>query len=159
KLVRFDGTHAESRTYLGGDLAGPSAFLTSAKPGSPLAPHFHDIHQFQVFVQGDGVLGKIPLGPVSFHFADGYTPYGPIIPGDEELYWFTLRPISAGGLFKIPDDRKLLPRTPGRNIARKYQIHQSVPANEVVHETLLERQSDGALASGLRLGAHARSPG
>src|SRR5262249_4908021 len=128
KVVRFDGTHAESRTYLA-DTSGPSAFTTSAKPGEPIAPHFHDIHEFQVFVRWNGGFGSIALGLVSFHFADGYTPYGPIVPGGEELYWFTLRPIASGGVYKVPQDRSLLPTNPGRNIARKYEINRPIAAN------------------------------
>src|SRR5215207_4440094 len=56
----------------------PRVFLTRRPPGDVIAPHFHEIAQYQVVVEGKGRIGKHALEPLTVHYTDAYTPYGPI---------------------------------------------------------------------------------
>ena len=69
----------------------PQAFLIESTPNRVLRTHFHEVDQFQVVVQGDGVLAKHNLAPAGVHFARAFTPYGPITNGKEGLSFITLR--------------------------------------------------------------------
>src|SRR5690242_14017160 len=71
----------------------PQAFLVDYTPaeGGAIQPHFHDVRQFQVVVHGEGAIGKLPISPVTFHYADAMSPYGPIVPSTDRLVFFTLR--------------------------------------------------------------------
>ena len=48
-------------------------------PGAVTPAHFHDPNQFQVFVEGEGRIGAHPVSPVTVQYANGHTPYGPIV--------------------------------------------------------------------------------
>ena len=75
---------------------GPQAFLVKMhEPGSVIPPHFHVEDEFQVVVAGGGSLGKHALEGVAVHFAEAYTPYGPIRTGPDGLVFFTQRAIRA----------------------------------------------------------------
>ena len=69
----------------------PNAFLVEQAPDSVILPHFHQANQFQVVVAGGGRLGKHAVGRITAHYANAYTPYGPIHAGAEGLHYFTLR--------------------------------------------------------------------
>src|SRR6201994_3977557 len=69
----------------------PQAFLVGQEAGATVAPHFHYVDQFQVIVSGDGILGRHPVSPLTVHFAGAHTGYGPIIPGENGLSYFTFR--------------------------------------------------------------------
>ena len=82
---------------------GPQAFLVHMPDeGSTIRPHFHDVDQFQVVVGGGGRMGPEAIGPVAFHYADAYTPYGPIIGGRDGIEFFTIRAQCVGGFFPMP---------------------------------------------------------
>jgi hypothetical protein len=140
---------------------GPQTFLVSMPdPGSTIEPHFHDVDQYQVIVQGGGRLGLGQAAPVAFHYADAYTPYGPIVGGQEGISFFTIRAACATGYFPMPESRKLIPGKPGRNIAGQFDINKSLPAaNQSTKEKLLEAKEDNALVVGLRLGPNANAQG
>src|SRR5215470_17255062 len=95
EVVRPDGV-GRQRNYLGaaGTIAnGPQAFLVERPyANARIEPHFHDVDQFQVVVAGDGRMGKKPVAPVTFQYADAYTPYGPIVANGHGISFFTLRP-------------------------------------------------------------------
>src|SRR5271155_5305508 len=99
---------------------GPQAFLVEyhAGPGAVIGAHFHHVRQFQVIVRGDGGrLGKRPVPPVTFHYTDPSSPYGPIVPGaDGTIAFFTLRPKASPGVFYMPSSRRKLRARAGRNI-------------------------------------------
>lgn len=74
-----------------GELRPPQAFLVEQEPGAVVHPHFHYVDQFQVVVDGGGVIGTHPLQPLMVHFAGACTGYGPIKPGPNGLSYFTFR--------------------------------------------------------------------
>jgi hypothetical protein len=69
----------------------PQGFLVEQPPGSTTPAHFHEPNQFQVFVDGSGRLGAKPAVPLTVQYANGHTPYGPIVAGPQGLKYFTLR--------------------------------------------------------------------
>ena len=96
---------------------GPQAFLVELeKPGHIIKPHFHHVDQFQIVVDGGGTLGKHELQPVTVHYTDSFTPYGPIVAGDEGLKFFNFRPCADVGAEYMPGSRERLLRHAGRNL-------------------------------------------
>lgn len=69
----------------------PMAFLVEQPPGAVVAAHFHQADQFQVVVAGGGTLGRHPVAPVTVHYTNAHTAYGPIAAGEEGIHYFTLR--------------------------------------------------------------------
>ncbi len=163
KITR-NGKDGWARQYFGTTRRvepGPQAMVVeNPEEGDRINPHFHDTDQFQVVVGGSGTLGAAQVGPVAFHYADAYTPYGPIISGAQGLSFFSFRPAAVGGIFYVPAARHLMPGLPGRNLVGSFDINQPLPADgEVVRETLILRQADGVEAIGLHLGRNACAPG
>ncbi len=134
--------------------ANPQAFLVDRMfPGARIDPHFHDIDQFQVVVDGFCTMGKKAAAPVTFQYADAYTPYGPIVGEDQGFAFFTLRPIASGGFFAMPGNRHNMPGRAGRNIAGRFDLSlPPPPAGESRREALMADQPDEVDAVGLRLG-------
>jgi hypothetical protein len=96
----------------------PQAFLVQmCEPGSVIPPHFHVEDEFQVVVAGSGSLGKHPLKGVAVHFAEAYTPYGPIRTGADGLTFFTLRAKADPGAEYMPESRARMIRKARRNVA------------------------------------------
>lgn len=141
--------------------ANPQAFLVERLyPGARIAPHFHDVDQFQIVVGGDCMMGKKSAAPVTFQYADAFTPYGPIVGVEKGFAFFTLRPVASGGFFAMPGNRHNMPGRAGRNIAGKFDLERPSPAPQAVeHETLMSAQDDGVNAVGIRLGPHAETAG
>ena len=105
-------------------------------------------------------MGKKPAKPVTYQYADAYTPYGPIVGADEGFAFFTLRPISSGGFFAMPGNRHNMPCRAGRNLAGQFDLERPrPPAGETVSENLMAPQADGVDAVGLRLGPGAIASG
>jgi hypothetical protein len=77
----------------------PQAFLIEMSANEVIVPHFHAVDQFQVFVAGSGSLGrnKEAAQPLSVHYADHHTGYGPINAGPQGYSYFTLRAKSDAG--------------------------------------------------------------
>jgi hypothetical protein len=77
-VKRPDGNTGRRSDYFGSPGivdAQPQAFLVELPyAGARVNPHFHDIDQFQVIVAGDGRIGKKLLAPITFQYADAYTP-------------------------------------------------------------------------------------
>lgn len=69
----------------------PMAFLVEQPPASIVQPHFHAADQFQVVVAGGGHLGRHAVRPVTVHYTNAHTAYGPITAGEAGLHYFTLR--------------------------------------------------------------------
>ena len=65
----------------------PTCKLIEQDPNSILTPHFHAVDQFQVVVAGSGAFGKVPVRPMTVHYAGAYTPYGPITTEDGIEYF------------------------------------------------------------------------
>src|ERR1700722_15748638 len=62
-----------------------SASLVEQDANTIGGAHFHAADQFQVVVSGSGLYGKPPVRRHSVHFAAAFSPYGPILTGDEDL--------------------------------------------------------------------------
>jgi hypothetical protein len=133
---------------------GPQAFLVQVlDPGGSIQPHFHDVDQFQVIVQGDGVIGKKPLRPITAQYADAYTPYGPIVSRDDGISFFTLRQSASAGHFHMPGSRDKMPGRAGRNIAALFNTGE-IPAQDQIRLDL-HKAEDGLCMQGFRLAANA----
>ena len=141
--------------------ANPQAFLV-VRPyaGARIEPHFHDVDQFQVVVAGDGRIGKKEVRPITFQYADAYTPYGPIVGRDEGISFFTLRNAASGGHWSMPGNRHNMPCRAGRNIEGLFDVGTLVlKPKETRREELMAPQEDGVAAVGLRLGPSAEMDG
>jgi hypothetical protein len=137
----------------------PQAFLVEQTSNWTLPTHFHQEHQFQVFVAGGGSIGKTPIEPLSVHYASPHSGYGPLISGDGGISYFTLRAVGDTGAWYLPEQREhLLLRI------KKQQAH-AAPASQVnleqlrtlpqpVQETLIEPHASGLAAWLVRLAAH-----
>ena len=164
KDVKVAGGVGQRHGYLGepGQLSQAAQAFLVVRPfaGARIEPHFHDVDQFQVIVDGDGRIGKKAVRPVTFQYADAFTPYGPIVANDHGLSFFTLRNISSGGFWAMPGNRQNMPVRAGRNIEGVFDLSAAVPAaGETACEELMPAQADGVAAMGIRMGAGARAPG
>lgn len=87
-------------------------------PGSTVLPHYHSTDQFQIFMDGGGTLGKHEIHPVSIHYSNRYTGYGPIVAGAKGLSYYVMRPefdrLVTGQYLHIPELREKLKQQPGR---------------------------------------------
>jgi hypothetical protein len=164
KDVEVVGGRGQRHGYIGepGQLTQAAQAFLVVRPfaGARIEPHFHDVDQFQVIIEGDGKIGKKAVRPVTFQYADAFTPYGPIVANEQGLSFFTLRNFASGGFWEMPGNRQHMPGRAGRNIEGVFDLAKGVPASgEVTREGLMSRQDDGVAAVGLRLGAKARAVG
>ena len=163
KEVKVAGGVGQRHGYLGepGQLSQEAQAFLVVRPfaGARIEPHFHDVDQFQVVVDGGGRIGKKAVRPITFQYADAFTPYGPIVAAEEGLSFFTLRNIASGGFWAMPGNRQHMPGRAGRNIEGVFDLEAGVPAaGEVTREVLMPAQDDGVAAVGIRLGANACAP-
>lgn len=144
------------------DEPTPQAFLVEQQPHWKLQTHFHQRDQFQVVVRGSGTLGKHKLRAPAIHYASAHSGYGPLLAGDEGLWYLTLRVVSDAGAWYLPDAREHLKlRIP------KQQLHAAPAATvdeaglralaQAGQETLIEPDAGGLAAWMLRLPPGARS--
>lgn len=82
------------------------AFLVEGTAGRVIEPHFHDYDQYQVVVSGGGLMGKHQLQVNAVHFSRRHTPYGPIVFGDQQLGFLTLRAQKDSGAQYLGDPEK-----------------------------------------------------
>jgi hypothetical protein len=142
----FIGKRAETSDH-------PLAFLVQGPPGYVIPPHFHEIDQYQIFVGGRATLGRHAVTAGSIHYADPYTPYGPITASDEGFAYLTLRPRSIIGYHEMPGGGPLLrPVNEARGRRGRMMVADldpTVPPNGV--ERLFE-EPDGIAAFRLSAG-------
>ena len=50
-------------------LLSPTVFLAEQPPDCEPLPHFHRQNQFQLFVEGSGLIGKEQIRPMTIHSA------------------------------------------------------------------------------------------
>ncbi len=82
------------------------AFLVEGTAGRVIKSHFHDHDQYQVVVSGGGLMGKHPLQVNAVHFSRRHTPYGPIVFGEQQLGFLTLRAQKDPGAQYLDDPEK-----------------------------------------------------
>jgi hypothetical protein len=137
KTMKSPGNGAERwRTeYFGQNGTGrllpePQAFLIDMREHDEILPHFHEVDQFQVFVAGAGSVGRSsePVPPITVHYADRYTGYGPILSGPGGAAYFTLRARTDPGPVYLhhPGYREKLKPSAKRHFAK--QTWLSTPA-------------------------------
>jgi len=86
----------------------PQGFLVEQDPHWTLPTHFHQEHQFQLFVGGSARLGRRELPRLTVHYASPHSAYGPLCSGDAGVAYLTLRAISDQGAWVLPDKRENL---------------------------------------------------
>jgi len=114
------GGHRALRPYIGiaptglydsdgHGAAQPQAFLVESGPDNPpLRTHFHTVNQFQYIARGGGTVGRHAVAPGTVHYADRFTPYGPLRNGSDGLAYLTLRATTDMGISYMPDERDAL---------------------------------------------------
>ncbi len=111
-VVRDNETETWRSDYTERKAGVPQVLLVEQHiPGSKILPHFHGIDQFQVFMDGTGKLGHHAVRPISIHYTNSYTGYGPIEAGPEGLSYYVLRPSldTLGSQYlHVPEVRKNL---------------------------------------------------
>src|SRR5215210_4146547 len=107
-------------------------------PGSTVMPHYHSTDQFQIFLDGSGKLGRHEVNPISIHYTNRYTGYGPIVAGPSGVSYYVLRPefdqLVTGQYLHVPELREKLKRQPGR---RRSIIVDAVPVKTLAELTQL----------------------
>jgi hypothetical protein len=149
----FIGKRAETSDH-------PLAFLVNGPPAFVIPPHFHEIDQYQIFVGGSATLGKHKVLPGSVHYADAYTPYGPITATEDGFNYLTLRPRSIIGYHEMPEGGPLLkPVNAARGRRGRMMVADIEPGQprETASEALFE-ELDGIAAYRLSAAPDARLP-
>ena len=138
----------------------PLAFLVKGPPAYVIPPHFHEIDQYQIFVGGSATLGKHAVQPGSVHYADAYTPYGPITATEDGFDYLTLRPKSIIGYHEMPEGGPLLkPVNEARGRRGRMMVADIHPAGprDTAREALFA-DDDGVAAYRLAAGPDAVLP-
>lgn len=111
-IDEYVGSAPKKGIYVAGNEANddgrPQGFLVHQPPNAVTPAHFHEPNQFQVFVGGKGRMGAHPAAPLTVQYANGHTPYGPIVAGEEGVEYFTLRQRWDPGAKYLPASRDLL---------------------------------------------------
>lgn len=111
-IDEYVGSAPKKGTYVAGNEANddgrPQGFLVHQPPNAITPAHFHEPNQFQVFVAGKGRMGAAPAAALTVQYANGHTPYGPIVAGEEGVQYFTLRQRWDPGAKYLPASRDLL---------------------------------------------------
>lgn len=116
--------------HLGDGLEGrPRVHLAKEPPGADNPPHFHTERQFQIVLEGKVKFShpEHVLTPISVHYTDANTPYGPFQEADGMLL-AVLRPQNAGIVY-MSDREQRGSRDPlGREL---FGISDDVPWEKV----------------------------
>jgi len=152
---------------VGGGAWGPDpqAFLIEMQANDRILPHFHAVDQFQVFVAGQGGLGRGAFEPpVTVHYADRFTGYGPLDSGPQGDSYFTLRARTDPGPVYLhqPDYRQKLAPSKKRHSSNALALSTApvlAHRSEVALEPVMARHDDGLAAYLLRAGANAPATG
>jgi hypothetical protein len=136
RVGRFIGTPATMHS-------GPQAFLVEIQsPGGTISPHFHDVDQFQVVIDGSGAIGKRKVEAVVAQYANAYTAYGPIV-ADDHLSYFTLRLAASGAFFPMPGSGSKIPKGVARRNVVSSACLGSIPT--VADQTDLTTPSEDGM--------------
>jgi hypothetical protein len=101
-------TRGDGTSRVAGD-ASPMIYLVDQEPNSSIDVHFHQVDQFQIVVGGSGAMGRHPLAPVTVHYTNAFTGYGPLKSGPDGLQYLTIRSRWDPGLRPLPEARHELP--------------------------------------------------
>ena len=137
----------------------PQAYTVRQEHQNITHAHYHQTEQWQVIVEGAGKLGRANVAPVALHFTDPYTAYGPIVPEQEGLTYFTLRARSDPGacMLAAPGVKEAIRPSKRRFILKgASELRIGTPAamrarKETVLDVIVERHADALAAWMLRL--------
>ncbi len=73
------------KSLANGKEGGPQAGMARKPEGYVTGAHFHDAAQFQLLLEGSAKFPKHQLAPISVHYSDANTPYGPFVVGPGNL--------------------------------------------------------------------------
>ena len=74
----------------------PQAFLIEMQANETIMPHFHEVDQYQVFVSGNGSVGRSP------HVSEPFTMIQPVNSGlMKGLPWISTLAMFAGSLVSV----------------------------------------------------------
>lgn len=122
-------------------------------------PHFHRVRQYQVVVRGEQArMGKHDSPPISVHYSDPSTPYGPIFAGEDGITWFTLRPAADVGAYWMPGAGDKMTGRAGRNLTVVVPPAE-LPRAGSEQADVIEAYDDGLATVSLRLGPGAEATG
>ena len=160
----FPGTRTQFFINSARASGGPQAhWVDSTHEGALLAPHFHGSEQYQIFFTGDGRIGKHALRPVDVHYADSFTPYGPIVAGPLGFHFMTLRAIADPfGAQYMPQSRGVMKEhhaKAGRTFAQHVDVPELGSLTAVSLNHVLGPHDDGLAAYRLDLPPHSRAIG
>jgi hypothetical protein len=131
---------------------GPLAFIASQEQICVLPTHFHAADQFQLIIAGTGKIGGHKVSVGTIHYSDAYTPYGPVVPGNDGLSYLTLRPRYNYAYHVLPECKELLQQKMrvhrGAQKIVETDLDQSLPAGNL----LLWSRSDGVAVSRIDAG-------
>lgn len=163
-ISEYVGAAPKKGHYVAGNEANdnglPQGFLVDQPPNAVTPAHFHEPNQFQVFVDGNGRMGAHPAAPLTVQYANGHTPYGPIVAGDQGVRYFTLRQRWDPGAKYLPASKDLL-----RKGNQRTRIRSGIGVGseaerrarvESYGETVMAPEADGLAAWIWRMGPGAR---
>lgn len=154
RLDEYVGAAPKKGHYVAGnesnDDGRPQGFLVHQPPNAVTPAHFHEPNQFQVFVGGSGRMGAAPAKPLTIQYANGHTPYGPIVAGDEGVQYFTLRQRWDPGAKYLPASKDLL-RKGGQRTRLKSGVGVATEEERRVRtatvvDVLMPEEADGLAA-------------
>jgi hypothetical protein len=140
------------------DRSKPQVFyVTYARPEADTTRvHFHSVPQFQLFMEGRGSVSRHQLEGLWVHYADPFTPYGPIVDQGGFSY-FTIRARRDPGAFYMPESRHVLQdhrgTGPHRNITARVADHLAGPDAVATSADVIPPEPDGVRASHWRVPA------
>ena len=99
--VRTDdsGVSLWNRRFMVDPEQGSMAHLTYQESGYTSPAHFHWSDQFQVILDGDAKFANHHLVPLTVHYVDKETAYGPIVPGANGVVYGAFRRKKTGIMF------------------------------------------------------------
>lgn len=164
RIDEYVGQAPKRGHYVEGNEANddgrPQGFLVHQPPNAITPAHFHEPNQFQVFVDGGGRIGAQSAAPLAVQYANGHTPYGPIVAGDQGVKYFTLRQRWDPGAKYLPKANDLLKSgNQRRRIKGGIGVSEDGERRgrtEMAVETVLPPEADGLAAWMWRLGPGAR---
>jgi hypothetical protein len=141
----------------------PVAFLVDKKAHAIVPPHFHEVPQFQVIVEGHGTLGKQEVQPLTLHYTNAYTGYGPICAAEDGIAFFTLRnQFDVGGARYFPAGRSFMKPAPKRHRVSDHLVVSDVASRHsrqsAIMETVFAPEPDGLAAWLLRAAPGTSTP-
>jgi len=162
----FSGYRTDFILKKNGCWPAPQAMLIEQDPGTTVRTHYHDRHQFQIFLNPAGSIGRRETGTFALHYTTPESAYGPLVARDTALSYLTLRAVSTDtGAFFIPESREQM-----RAGLPKRQLHTMPPTlsditarklrASVETEILITPDDTGVAAWILRLppGVHLDAP-